>query len=966
MSQNVAIISSPVGEFETIEFSKKDKYMNLYYDESEKIDIEENIDFPTIAFVKPIFTATAYGSFYSGFSTGARTKNGYYGNPKLDATNYFNNKLVNSWSTSSGIVSYVNQLREKYDNINIITDLDLHNGAVFDKNGTPIYSTLVFMHNEYVTMQEYYNLIRFIKAGGNAIILNGNAFFAEVDYDPHSQYVKLVSGHGWQFDGKNGTRSDDYYRFYKSIGNFEHSNYIGSRYCAFNKGSTNGADVKYNNSNPHPVAVSLYKNGLTKLATNYNSHEENCLLTPNVHKIASWDPNFQVDHRGLHVYEIFPHGSYGGSIIHFSIFGSNQLSSRSDLKQLFELCVKHQSNQLIEPWIRYPMNNAYLKSNIILDFDNFWDTKVYINNEHYPQIKNGYSLDFLGEGEYNLTIEFAKYDYKKVREIKFSIDNTKPELFINNQKIDKNAVFTMYPNQEYNISLMDESIEYYRIRGYSKVREYVGGSAYRNEGDSQHRNFTSDPIIFTPLSNKAYYGVTLLDSAGNSNLYWLKTNNKSNLEITRNYSPQYMKYNNSMIKLSIPKLEDNVKGYLQISSDYGSNWINNELKHDQDQSYFDYARENDSFWFRFAIRSNNVTEYLHDIKSFQWETDVIAIQHILQNDTTTNLYLSNLYGEYDYNLTLNYKFKNGTNFAIYNNKYNISNFGLTFNILNSTNIHYVEMNLKIISNTANYSLTKKFQHQLYSNLNINDQHIINDEDNISYVQQSVTTNYSTYMMIIHNDKIIKFSKASSINIFFYYNINLVVQSFDYFGILINNISIEITGNIYLLPEINFEPVNEYNLFGFDRILIAKIKYAIGYNCSIIIDNQLYKNFNISSYNYDTYINSSSITKLNTNTLIKVQLTILNYTIEESKLIYFYNTPDNNSTSSTSTTSSKYTTSSTTNNNLPSNTSTKTNDQTTNTDSEIVKTTDNVEAKYYFNIIYIPFIVIVIQKIKKSI
>ncbi len=44
----------------------------------------------------------------------------------------------------------------------------------------------------------------------------------------NSQYVKLVSGHGWQFDGRNRARSDDYYRFYKSIGNFEHSDFIGS------------------------------------------------------------------------------------------------------------------------------------------------------------------------------------------------------------------------------------------------------------------------------------------------------------------------------------------------------------------------------------------------------------------------------------------------------------------------------------------------------------------------------------------------------------------------------------------------------------------------------------------------------------------------------------------------------------------------------------------------------------------
>ena len=962
------MISNPVKELESNEINKIDNYTNLMNNDTYKIDIHEIIDFPTIAFVKPIFTATAYSSFYSGFRVGINTKNGYYGYPKLDATNYFNHKIVNSWSTSSGIVSYINELKTKYDNINIITDLDLHNGAVFDKSGNPIYSTLVFMHNEYVTMQEYYNLIRFIKAGGNAIILNGNAFFAEVDYDPNSQNVKLVSGHGWQFDGRNGTRSDAYYRFYKSIGNFEHSDFIGSRYCSFNKGSTNGANVNYNNLNPHPIALSLYENGITKIAQNYVSHEENCLITPNVHKIASWDPNFEVDHRGLHVYEIFPHGSYGGSIIHFSIFGSNQMSSKSDLKQLFELCVRHQSNQLIKPWIRYPMNNAYLKSNIILDYDSFWDTKVFINNKYYENIKNGQSLDFLGEGDYNLTIEFFKNNYKTVKQIKFTIDNTNPEMHINGQPINKNSIYTMIPNQEYNISLIDKSIEIYVIQGYSKVRELVGGvySGYRNGGNFQYRNFTSDPIIFKPMSNKAYYGVTLLDSAGNTNLFWLNTNNQSDIDITRNYSPQYMKYNNTMIKLSIPKVEDNVQAYLQISSDYGLNWVNYNLKHDNTSSYYNYVRENEKFWFRFAIRSNNITEYLHDIKSFQWETDVIAIENILQNDTTINLYLSKLFNEYNYNLTLNYKFVNNSNFVISNNAYNLSNFGLIFNIINSSDIHYVEMNLKINSNTANYSLTKKFMHKLFSHPKIDDLVIENKKDNISYLKQSVTNNRSNYMVILHNDKVIKITKANIIDIFVYNNLDLIVQSYDHFGFLIYNITIQFTGNIYPLPEIKFDTMNEFNLFDNDIIPIAKINNAIGYNCSISIDDVQYQNFNISINNYELFINSSKINNLDTYTLIKIELTIANFSFEDSKSIYFYNTPNVTPSNSTSSSSSTISETSTINNTLTSTITTQINDRTTYTNLEsaqsTINTSTNENSNFYFSIIYIPMIRVIIQKV----
>ncbi len=96
------------------------------------------------------------------------------------------------------------------------------------------------------------------------------------------------------------------------------------------------------------------------------------------------------------------------------------------------------------------------------------------------------------------------------------------------------------------------------------------------------------------------------------------------------------------------------------------------------------------------------------------------------------------------------------------------------------------------------------------------------------------------MVILHNDKVIKITKANIIDIFVYNNLDLIVQSYDHFGFLIYNITIQFTGNIYPLPEIKFDTMNEFNLFDNDKIPIAKINNAIGYNCSISIDHVQYQ------------------------------------------------------------------------------------------------------------------------------
>jgi len=849
--------------------------------------ISENNIFPSIAFVKPIFTATAYSGFYSGFSTGASSKNGYYDYPKLDGTKYFDKLLVNTWSTSSEITNYINLLKNKYHNINIITDLDLHNGNVFDEDGSPKYSSLIFMHNEYVTLQEYKNLIRFIQSGGNAIILNGNAFFAEVDYDEKHNKVKLVSGHGWQFDGENGTKSDDYYRFYKSVGNFEHSTNFGSRYCAFNKGSTNGANINFNNTNPHPIAKKMYDIGITKVLPNYNSHEENCLITPNAHIIASWDVNFETKFRGIKIYEFFPHGYHGGSLIHFGFFGSNKMAYNSDIQQLFEFAVRHQANQYITPWIKYPMDNAVLKDDIILDYDSYWDTTVYLDGVIRNDIKKGINLDFLGDGTYNLTIEFQKFNIKEIKSVLFTIDTKKPKIFINNNEINEKQIITIQASTPYTVNISDYNVEDCTIRGYSEIREPIKHVYYDYNIKNQVMNYSNISLFFETKPHKGYYSITTLDSAGNTIINWLYVEGNENTNITRQYNPGYQTLNESRVRLSIPKVDNNILAKLQISTNFGIDWSNYELNHNMNYSYYDYKKETDTFWFRFAIKSNGITEYMHDIKSYQWDSDMISIKEVRKNNSIYEFKLSPNFKNYKMDLILEKTYYNNTIILKSNKNYNITDNGIKFLILNNSKIRFWDINMKFYSTISNFTLTKTIANNNF-NQTVSNENIKIYSKNLNESNYNLLNNITNIILISQNNNIITLTKSLNITLWSFYN-NFTITTYDRFGKILEIKNIEFKIELNELPVIEFSINNSFNIFQVENIILGHILNGTNFYCNIYLNDQLTSNEVIDNNKFELLIISSNIVDINSTYTILVELIFNNQIlIVMNKIqVYFY-------------------------------------------------------------------------------
>jgi N,N-dimethylformamidase beta subunit-like protein len=183
-----------------------------------------------VALVAPTFTAAAYdhNSFYTFYKLYANIPAGTNVTSNL---NLLSHKITNydTLKASFNLNSHVT----------ILTDADVDNGSLFNntnpKNNN-IYNVAILGHQEYVTQREYDNFKKFVANGGTMVLLDGNVFFAEVKYNPHTKTESLVKGHWWAFNGKSAWRS---------IGERwaqETSQWVGSNYLCYRCISAFGND----------------------------------------------------------------------------------------------------------------------------------------------------------------------------------------------------------------------------------------------------------------------------------------------------------------------------------------------------------------------------------------------------------------------------------------------------------------------------------------------------------------------------------------------------------------------------------------------------------------------------------------------------------------------------------------------------------------------------------------------------
>ncbi len=272
-------------------------------DESTKIEVRNK----KIALVEPTFKYAAYqnGSFYNFY---AKYSPEIQFNPNITITtdlHLLKDRPVphhpfwyygDPTSTTIPYKEYFDLLHqnigEKKLRITILTDVDVHEGKIFDEDRKNAYDVLVLFHNEYVTQSEYDNLKQFVINGGTIIFTEANALFAEISYNETSDSITLVDGHFWKFDGKIAKPSVGE-RWLK-----ENKEWVGSNFLDI---STN--KVRFNN-NPF----------------NYTHVEENYVTNPNA-KIL-------IDFQAFNITEPFSDATvaaymlnYGnGKVIHLGLW----------------------------------------------------------------------------------------------------------------------------------------------------------------------------------------------------------------------------------------------------------------------------------------------------------------------------------------------------------------------------------------------------------------------------------------------------------------------------------------------------------------------------------------------------------------------------------------------------------------------------------------------------------------------
>jgi hypothetical protein len=278
-----------------------------------------------IAFVKPVFTATAYSSFYSFYKIHRGTQVGQYVTTNL---NLLNTSLVDTWGWSDGIWTYLNSANAATDgiilgrNTAVITDVDVDQNGLFFDNGTRKYDVVVLGFTEYVTANEYYAYKHFVLSGGKLVFLDADNFMVEVKYYPISNKVSLVNGHGWAFNGTAAWPSVfDAWRD-------ESAQWIGSVFSLYRT-----QRYYFNGATPNPgqqIGQALIQAFGSRVFTCYAPHEENAITNPNDTIIALWNvSNLKQHNLTVAAYEL---NQGNGTIIHTGVFGSDIISTDREMQ----------------------------------------------------------------------------------------------------------------------------------------------------------------------------------------------------------------------------------------------------------------------------------------------------------------------------------------------------------------------------------------------------------------------------------------------------------------------------------------------------------------------------------------------------------------------------------------------------------------------------------------------------------
>jgi hypothetical protein len=284
-----------------------------------------------IALIQPVLTSTPYsqypsGSFYAFYSKEAGVTTNVTTDLDLLSTNVSSGFGFNGgWGLSYAEYEFFTSQTAVScgllvgKNVQVLTDMDVANGALFDpQNHSARFDVVVLPFSEYVEVQEYLAYEEFVADGGTLLTM-AHALEYPVTYNATTNMETLVYGHNWAFNGKyaynTACGSNTYVTSCPWAAN--NTDWMGSNTCeasCFHKYKFNGATVNLKD----PIGTALSNEFGGTVFKTYAEHEDNSVTNMTGTSIVSVFVN-----DSTNLIASYTHQFRKGMVVDFGIFGDD-------------------------------------------------------------------------------------------------------------------------------------------------------------------------------------------------------------------------------------------------------------------------------------------------------------------------------------------------------------------------------------------------------------------------------------------------------------------------------------------------------------------------------------------------------------------------------------------------------------------------------------------------------------------
>jgi len=287
-----------------------------------------------IALIQPILTSTPYsqyetGSFYAFYAKESGVTTNVTTNLDLLSTNVSNGSGFNQgWGLSFGEYQFFTSQAAVScglvigKNVQVLTDMDVAGGALFDPQNHARFDVVVLPFSEYVEASEYLAYEDFV-AGGGTLVLMGHSLEYPVAYNATTNMETLVYGHNWAFNGKYAYRiacgSNTYVASCPWAKN--NTDWFGSNTCeasCFHKYKLNGSAVNLGD----PIGRALSNEFGGTVFKSYFEHEDDSVTNMSGTSIVSVFVN-----DSTNLIASYTHQFRRGTVVGFGFFGDDIIAA---------------------------------------------------------------------------------------------------------------------------------------------------------------------------------------------------------------------------------------------------------------------------------------------------------------------------------------------------------------------------------------------------------------------------------------------------------------------------------------------------------------------------------------------------------------------------------------------------------------------------------------------------------------